>query len=86
MRHRLSCAALVVFCLGFCLGAARAASPAEISAFVTGGSPGETWSTGYGGMLTITLFNIVGGEVEGTWQGSAFADTSIVTGMSFSWV
>jgi len=59
---------------------------AEISAFATGGKPGETWSTGYGGMLTITLFNIVHGEVEGAWQGSAFADTSIVTGMAKAYV
>ena len=37
------------------------------------------WGTGYGGMLTITLFNIVGGELEGAWQGSDVADTSIVS-------
>jgi len=86
MRHRLSCAALVVFCLGLCLGAARAASPAEISAFVTGGSPGETWNTGYGGMLTITLFNIVHGEIEGAGQGSALADTSIVTAAAKAYI
>ncbi|HUL79950.1 MAG TPA: hypothetical protein VL691_21980, partial [Vicinamibacteria bacterium] len=37
---------------------------AEITAFATGGKPGETWNTGFGGMLTITLFNIVHGEIE----------------------
>jgi len=58
----------------------RSADAAEISAFVTGGSPGEAWGTGYGGMLTITLFNIVHGDVEGAWQGGDLADTSIVTG------
>jgi len=52
---------------------------AEISAFATGGKPGETWSTGYGGMLTITLFNSVHGDVEGAWQGSSVPETSIVT-------
>jgi hypothetical protein len=71
----LSAVVLVVLSLG----AARAASPAEISAFMTGGQPGETWKTGYGGLLTITLFNIVGGEIEGAWQGGEALDTSIGT-------
>ena len=75
MRKRRSVFALVVLSLG----AARAASPAEISAFVTGGEPGARWGTGYGGMLTITLFNIVGGEIEGTWQDGEALDTSIGT-------
>ena len=75
MRHRLSCVALVVLSLG----AARAASPAEISAFVIGGQPGETWKRGYGGMLTITLFNIVSGEIEGAWQDGELEGTSIGT-------
>ena len=56
------------------LAAALLASPpparaAEITAFLSGGSPGEVWGTGYGGMLTITLFNLVSGEIEGAWQG-----------------
>jgi hypothetical protein len=63
-----------------CLLPARAASPAEISAFMTGGQPGEVWKTGYGGMLTITLFNFVGGELEGAYQGSELAETSVVSG------
>ena len=59
-------------------GEARAA---ELTAFATGAEPGDIWSTGYGGMLTITLFNIVGGELEGAWQGGGeLAETSIVTG------
>jgi hypothetical protein len=62
-----------------CLLPARAASPAEISAFLTGGKPGETWKTGYGGMLTITLFNFVHGEVEGAYQGSELPGTSLFT-------
>lgn len=59
---------------------ARSADAAEISAFAVGASPGETWGTGYGGMLTITLFNIVHGDVEGAWQGSDLPETSIVSG------
>jgi hypothetical protein len=58
---------------------ARAASPAEISAFMTGAKPGEIWKTGYGGMLTITLFNLAHGEVEGAYQGSELPDTSLFT-------
>jgi hypothetical protein len=75
MRHRLWLAALVVLVLG----TARAASPAEITAFVINSEPGETWKHGYGGALTITLFNIVGGEIEGAWQGGEVLDTSVGT-------
>jgi hypothetical protein len=82
MKQRLSCVALVVLCLA----AARPASPAEISAFVTGGKPGETWGRGYGGMLTITLFNIVSGEIEGAWQEGALADTSITTAAAKAYI
>jgi hypothetical protein len=59
--------------------AAEPAPAAEITAFVSGAGPGETWSTGYGGMLTITLFNIVGAEVEGAWQGGSVPSTSLFT-------
>jgi hypothetical protein len=75
MRRRLSSVALLVVSLA----AAREASPAEISAFVIGNEPGETWKHGYGGMLTITLFNIVGGEIEGAWQGGELEGTSLGT-------
>jgi hypothetical protein len=63
-----------------CLAAARPASPAEISGYVCNGGPSETWAHGYGGMLTISLFSIVHGELEGGWQGSDLPNTSIVTG------
>lgn len=67
--------------LGVLLAAAATPSrAAEISAFATGGSPGDVWKTGYGGMLTITLFNIVGGELEGTYQGSNLEETNVVSG------
>jgi hypothetical protein len=67
--------------LGLLLAAAATESrAAEITAFATGAEPGATWKTGYGGMLTITLFNFVGGELEGAYQGSDFADTSIASG------
>jgi hypothetical protein len=82
MRVRASVLALVVLSLG----GTRAASPAEISGFVMGASPGETWGAGYGGMLTITLFNIVGGELEGSWQGGDVADTSIVSGAAKAYI
>jgi hypothetical protein len=59
--------------------AAGPAPAAEITAFISGAGPGEAWSTGYGGMLTITLFNIVGAEVEGAWQGGSLPDTSLFT-------
>ena len=67
--------------LGLLLAAAATESrAAEISAFATGGQPGDVWKTGYGGMLTITLFNIVGGELEGAYQASDLAETNVVSG------
>lgn len=60
--------------------AERPAAAAELSAFVSGGSPGQTWARGYGGMVTISLFNIVHGELEGGWQGSELPETSMLTG------
>lgn len=58
---------------------ARTAAPAEVGAFISGGSPGEVWGVGYGGTLTITLFNLVGGEIEGAWQGSDLPSASLFT-------
>jgi len=67
--------------LGLLLAAAATDSrAAEISAFAVGGQPGDVWKTGYGGMLTITLFNIVGGELEGAYQASNLAETNVVSG------
>ena len=62
---------------GLLLGSVETASPAELTVFASGAGPGETWSTGYGGMLTITLFNLVSGDLEGAWQGSDLPSTSL---------
>jgi hypothetical protein len=77
-RRRPAFAALPLL-VAACLLPARPAAPAEISAFVSGARPGELWTTGYGGMLTVTLFNIVSGEVEGGFQGSSLPQTSMLT-------
>jgi hypothetical protein len=69
----------VLALLALALAPPRAACPAEISAFATGGSPGEVWKTGFGGMLTITLFGVVHGEIEGAHQGSELPGTSLTT-------
>jgi len=82
--RRLSILPLVLLAALFSL--ARPVDAAEITAFATGASPGETWRTGYGGMLTITLFNIVHGELEGAWQGSDLADTSIASGAAKAYI
>jgi hypothetical protein len=68
---RILVPALVLF------ASAPRAEAAEVTAFLSGASPGEAWSTGYGGLLTITLFNIVGGEIEGAWQASELPSTSL---------
>ncbi len=61
-----------------CSGAGSA-SAAELTAFLSGASPGETWGRGYGGMFTISLFNVVHGDVEGAYQTSDLADTSFTS-------
>ena len=64
---------------GLLSAATPAATPAEIGAFLSGADPGESWGTGWGGTLTITLFNLVGGELEGAWQPSELPSTSLFT-------
>lgn len=65
-----------------------AAPAAEITALLgkgggpslsSGGAEPSSWGTCYGGMLTITLFNIVHGEVEGIYQGSDLPGTNLLT-------
>jgi len=55
------------------------ARAAEITILFAGADPGPAWGTGYGGMLTITLFSIVGAELEGIWQGGEAPETSMLT-------
>ena len=61
------------------LGFARSAAPAELSAFVSGASPGDNWGRGYGVMMTISFFDLVHGEIEGASQGSDLADTRFLS-------
>jgi hypothetical protein len=63
-----------------------AASAAEITGLIgKGGGPDQSvgervdWGNCYGGMLTVTLFNFVHGEVEGIYTGSELTDTSLLT-------
>jgi hypothetical protein len=72
--------ARAVLLLGLVLLAAPQARAAEISVLVGGASPSTTWGTCWGGMLTITLFNIVSGEIEGAWQGGELEGYSFYTG------
>jgi opacity protein-like surface antigen len=58
---------------------AREARAAEISVLVGGASPDTTWGTCWGGILTITLFGIVHGDVEGTRLSGALEGTSLYT-------
>lgn len=67
--------------LALSLAAATAprADAAEISVLAGSGSPGTAWGTYWGGALTISLFSIVHGEIEGGRQGGAFEGTSLYT-------
>jgi hypothetical protein len=61
-------------------GGAPRAHAAELSAFVSGANPSELWGNGFGGGLGITLFNIVGLEFEGAWQGGQTAASDMWSG------
>jgi hypothetical protein len=67
---------------------ASSAGAAEITALLgRGGGPDlrtaapnpSGWSACYGGMLTITFFNVVHGEIEGVYQSSDYASTNLLT-------
>ena len=49
---------------------AAAGHAAEIAVQVGTASPTANWGTSWGGMLTISLFSIVHGEIEGAYIGS----------------
>ncbi len=62
-----------------CAGAGNA-SASELTAFISGGRPDAAWGGGYGGTLTITLLNLVHGEIELARQNGDAAGTSLTTG------
>lgn len=76
-RGRVTALALALAALA--AAPAREARAAEISVLVGGASPDTTWGTCWGGILTITLFNIVHGDVEGIRQGGALESTTLYT-------
>lgn len=76
---RRRAAALAAAILALAAFPAREARAAEISVLVGSGSPSEPWGTVWGGMLTITLFNIVHGEIEGAHQGGPAEGTGLYT-------
>jgi hypothetical protein len=63
---------------GLVLARPAPAGAAEVTVFLSGASP-DSWAGGWGGMLTITLFSVVGAEVELAHQGSDLADTGLWT-------
>lgn len=73
-------AASIALALAVLPGAAPAPA-AELTGLIGkgGGPEGSNWGNCYGGMLTITLFNIVHGEVEGIYNGSELTDTNLMT-------
>ncbi len=79
MRRRIGLAGIALAALAPLVGGARDAGAAELTVFVSGGLPTADWSRGYGGLITITLLNLVHGELEGARQASDLADTSLLT-------
>jgi Outer membrane protein beta-barrel domain len=71
---------MLLVALGLALCAPREAPAAELSAFISGANPTEAWGSGFGGAFGITLFNIVGLEFEGAWQGGQTAASSMWSG------
>jgi hypothetical protein len=59
---------------------ARGAPAAELSGYISGANPNELWGTGLGGNFGITLFNLVGLEFEGAWQGGQTAASDMWSG------
>ncbi len=71
-RGRTALLALGLLALG-----AREGRSAELSGFLSGANPNELWGTGLGGAFGITLFNLVGLEFEGAWQGGQTASSAM---------
>jgi Outer membrane protein beta-barrel domain len=69
--RRLVLPAVLASC--FLAFGARSSSAAELTGFISGAKPGELWGSGVGGAFGITLFNLVGLEFEGAWQGGQTA-------------
>jgi hypothetical protein len=65
--------------------APRPLRAAEASAFLSGAEPGELWGAGFGGTLGIVLFNLIGLEAEGAWQGgqTGASDMWTLTGRAY---
>ncbi len=76
--RRLGETALVAFGLLVC--GARSTPAAELSGYLSGAKPTELWGGGVGGCFGITLFNLVGLEFEGSWQGGQTAASDMWTG------
>jgi hypothetical protein len=76
-RRLCETALLAVVLLAF---GARISPAAELSGYISGANPNELWGTGFGGAFGITLFNLVGLEAEGAWQGGQTAASDMWSG------
>ena len=76
--RRLGKTVLLAFGLLAC--GARSTPAAELSGYLSGAKPTELWGGGAGGCFGITLFNLVGLEFEGAWQGGQTAASDMWSG------
>jgi hypothetical protein len=65
---------------------ARTALSAELTAYVSGGSPSGNWGGGYGGMFSITLFSLVHGDAELGWQVGDEPETGVLLAAAKAYV
>jgi hypothetical protein len=65
--------------LGALLLLPRPSGAAELAVFVSGAYPSASWGRGFGGSLTLTVFNLVGLEAEVARQGGEATDSTMWT-------
>lgn len=71
---------LVSTCVALALlGGARSSSAVELSAFISGASPGDTWTRGYGGTLSTTWFHVFALEAEAAHQPGNVPDINLTS-------
>jgi hypothetical protein len=70
---------LALACVIVALFAPRSSQAVELSAFISGASPGDTWTKGYGGTLSTTWFHVFALEAEAAHQPGNIPDINLTS-------